>query len=108
MELTNVNVKMMATLWENTYRMMVTDQNNNYLASARLIVSIPLPPEALPEGAPEVEPQLTVLVEDGVMSSDDIIQFETLLSAKLREKFQYKINTLFFFYPSPEDVLSKQ
>lgn len=107
MELTNVNVKMMATLWENTYRMMVTDQNNNYLASARLIVSIPLPPEALPEGAPEVEPQLTVLVEDGVMSSDDIIQFETLLSAKIRENFQYEINTLFFFYPSPEDVLSK-
>ncbi|SUP40916.1 hypothetical protein [Veillonella criceti] len=106
MEMKNFYVKLMATLWENTYRAVITDQNEQYAATARVIVNIPLPPEALPPNAPQVEAQLLVLVEDGTISPEDLIEFETILAAKIREKFQYEISTVFFYYPSPEDVLN--
>ena len=86
MEMKNLFVKLMATLWENTYRAVVTDQNDQYVATARVIVNIPLSREVLPDNAPE---------------------FETILAAKVREKFNYEIMTVFFYYPSPEDVLNK-
>lgn len=107
MELLNIELKLMATLWENTYRAAMKDHNGNYLATARLIVNIPLPQEALPPNAPAVGPQLFVLVEDAVIDSDHIIDFESILAARLREQFKYEIDHIFFFYPSPEDVLSK-
>ena len=107
MELLNVELQLMATLWEHTYRAAMKDHNGNYLATARLIVNVPLPPEALPENAPTVGPQLFVLVEDAVLNSDDLIDFETIVAARLREKFKHEIDHIFFFYPSPEDVLSK-
>ena len=47
------------------------------------------------------------MVEDAVMESEDIIQFETLLSVHIREKFKNEIDQIYFFYPSPEDVLNK-
>lgn len=107
MELLNIELQLMATLWEHTYRAAMKDHNGNYLATARLIVNVPLSPEQLPPNAPEVGPQLYVLVEDGVFNSDQIIDFESILAARLREKFKYEIDHIFFFYPSPEDVLSK-
>ena len=54
MEMKNLFVKLMATLWENTYRAVVTDQNDQYVATARVIVNIPLSREVLPDNAPEV------------------------------------------------------
>lgn len=108
MELLKVELQMMATLWENTYRAVMKDQSDNYLATARIIVNVPLSKEELPEGAPEVGPQLLVLVEDGVMESKDILDFENLTVIQLREKFKHQIEHIFFYYPSPEDVLSKQ
>ncbi|MDY3974589.1 hypothetical protein [uncultured Veillonella sp.] len=103
----NLNLQIMATLWENTYRVAVYNEEQNYVATARVIVSIPLSPEELPPDAPHVEPQLQVLMEDCLIHSDELIEFETIMAAKLREKFQYHINTMYFFYPSPEDTLNK-
>lgn len=107
MEMKNLFVKLMATLWENTYRIVINDQNDQYVATGRVIVNIPLSPDELPPNAPEVEPQLLVLVEDGDLDSNNLIEFETILAAKIREKFNYEIMTVFFYYPSPEDVLNK-
>ena len=90
MEMKNLFVKLMATLWENTYRIVINDQNDQYVATGRV-----------------VEPQLLVLVEDGDLDSNNLIEFETILAAKIREKFNYEIMTVFFYYPSPEDVLNK-
>jgi len=70
-------------------------------------VNVPLPPEMLPENAPQVEPQLLVLVEDFDFEADKIINFETTLSDLLREKFRYEIPHIFFYYPSPHDVLNQ-
>ena len=56
MEMKNLFVKLMATLWENTYRAVVTDQNDQYVATARVIVNIPLSREVLPDNAPRSGP----------------------------------------------------
>ncbi len=101
------NVEIMATLWENTYRIMVTNNNEEYIATLRAIVSIPQDRADLPPTAPVVEPQLLVLVEDATISSEEIIQFETHLSSILTSKFKNEIPHIFFFYPSPEDMLKK-
>lgn len=107
MNVKNLQVKLMKTLWENTYRAMVQDIEGTYVATVRLVVTVPLSPELRPADAPDVEPQLFVLVEDGAMQSADIIDFETTMAAILEEKFHYQIPRCFFFYPSPEDMLSK-
>uniref|UniRef100_UPI00359F32DE bifunctional adenosylcobinamide kinase/adenosylcobinamide-phosphate guanylyltransferase n=1 Tax=Veillonella sp. TaxID=1926307 RepID=UPI00359F32DE len=64
MEIMNMKLKMMATLWDNTYRVAIDDGQGKYIGTARVVVNVPLPPEALPENAPQVEAQLLVLVED--------------------------------------------
>ncbi len=100
-------MKMVATLWENTYRAALTNERNEYLATVRIIVNIPISRENLPENAPEVEPQLFVLVEDATLQSSEIIDFETSFTPSIREKFRYEIPHVFYFYPSPEDMLNK-
>lgn len=107
MEIMNMKLKMMATLWENTYRVAVEDGHQQYLATVRVVVNIPLSPEQRPENAPNVEPQLFALVEDSTLTAKDIISFESTFSALLREKFKYQIDHVFFYYPSPEDMLSQ-
>ena len=106
MKVNNLNVKLMATLWENTYRAMLTNENDQYVATARIVVNLPLPEDQVPEGAPEVQPQLLVLVEDGDLKADELIEFETIAAAKIRDKFKNSIANVFFYYPSPEDALN--
>ena len=103
MEIMNMKLKMMATLWDNTYRVAIDDGQGKYIGTVRVVVNVPLPPEALPENAPQVEPQLLVLVE----GADKIINFETTLADLFREKFRYEIPHIFFYYPSPQDVLNQ-
>ena len=107
MEIMNMKLKMMATLWDNTYRVAIDDGQGKYIGTVRVVVNVPLPPEALPENAPQVEPQLLVLVEDFDLGADKIINFEATLADLLREKFRYEIPYIFFYYPSPQDVLNQ-
>ena len=60
MEIMNMKLKMMATLWDNTYRVAIDDGQGKYIGTARVVLNVPLPPEMLPENAPQVEPQLLV------------------------------------------------
>ena len=100
MEIMNMKLKMMATLWDNTYRVAIDDGQGKYIGTARVVVNVPLPP-------PQVEAQLLVLVEDFDFGADKIINFETTLADLLREKFRYEIPHIFFYYPSPQDVLNQ-
>ena len=70
-------------------------------------MNVPLPPEALPENAPQVEAQLLVLVEDFDFGADKIINFETTLANLLRENSVMKFLISSFYYPSPQDVLNQ-
>ena len=107
MEIMNMKLKMMATLWDNTYRVAIDDGQGKYIGTVRVVVNVPLPPEALPENAPQVEPQLFVLVEDFDFDAAKIINFEATLADLLREKCRYEIPHIFFYYPSPQDVLNQ-
>ncbi len=106
MEIMNMKIKLMATLWENTYRVAIEDGQQQYLATVRVVVNTPLPEDVLPPNAPQVELQLLALVEDFNFDANQILSFESTLAALLREKFQYQIQQVFFYYPSPEDVLN--
>jgi len=45
--------------------------------------------------------------KDFDFGADKIINFETTLANLLREKFRYEIPHIFFYYPSPQDVLNQ-
>ena len=107
MEIMNMKLKMMATLWDNTYRVAIDDGQGKYIGTARVVVNVPLPPEMLPENAPQVEPQLLVLVEDFDFGADKIINFETTLSDLLRENFVMKFLIFSSTIQVPHDVLNQ-
>ncbi len=106
MNYSTIKVELLATLWENTYRAMITDENGNYLATIRVIVNVPIDRNLLPDNAPEVPPQMFILVEDSVLASTQVIDFETALSSILITKFKKQIPQCYFFYPSPHDMLT--
>jgi len=45
--------------------------------------------------------------KDFDFGADKIINFEATLADLLREKFRYEIPHIFFYYPSPQDVLNQ-
>ena len=57
------HIDLMRTLWENTYRGTVFDYKEQYVATIRLILSIPLDRSEVPENAPEVNPSVIVLID---------------------------------------------
>lgn len=101
---------MMRTLWQNTYRATVFNIKDEYTATLRIILSIPLPKEEIPENAPEVQDYITVMVEDTVIKPQDIIAFEEFISNMLVARSaseQFQPSHCIFFYPSPSEVLLK-
>ena len=52
------HIDLMRTLWENTYRGTVFDYKEQYVATIRLILSIPLDRSEVPENAPKVNPSV--------------------------------------------------
>ena len=52
MEIMNMKLKMMSTLWENTYRVAIEDGQGGYIGTCRVVVNVPLDPSELPPNAP--------------------------------------------------------
>ncbi len=103
-----VNLK--RTLWNHTYRGTVCNDREQYLATIRVILGIPLDRSEVPENAPTVYEYITVLVEDAELEAEQIIDFETTLAPILMKKISgpaFRPQHCFFFYPSPNDVLVK-
>ena len=96
------------TLWNYTYRGNVFNDRDEYVATIRLILGIPLDKAETPANAPVVDPYITVLVEDALLEAKDIIDFETLLSPILLKSVtseDFKPRQCFFFYASPAEAL---
>lgn len=101
-------VDLMRTLWQHTYRATVFNAADEYAATIRLILGIPLPAEEVPENAPRVDAHLTVLVEDAAIAPADIIEFEEQITRILMEKSaspDFQPTHCIFFYPSPAETL---
>lgn len=104
----DLTVKLSRTLWYNTYRAKVENTAGEYIASIRIIPTVPLDREEVPEDAPEAIPLLVVMVDDGVVTTDDLVSFEAKLAPLLLEKFKrddFKPEFCQYFYPSPMSML---
>ena len=100
------HMNLMRTLWENTYRSTVFNYKEEYVATLRLIFSIPLDRSEVPENAPEVAPVIIVLVEDTILSPLVIVDFEQAMSPILAKRLvseNFQPDRIMYFYPSPAD-----
>ena len=100
------HIDLMRTLWENTYRGTVFDYKEQYVATIRLILSIPLDRSEVPENAPKVNPSVIVLIEDTILSPIDVIDFEQSMSKIIAKKVSneyFHPDRIMYFYPSPEE-----
>lgn len=99
-------IDLMRTLWENTFRGTIFDYKEQYVATVRLIFSIPLDRSEVPENAPEVSPMIIVLVEDTTLSPIQVVDFEQamtpILAKKLANKY-FQPDRILYFYPSPAE-----
>ena len=80
------HIDLMRTLWENTYRGTVFDYKEQYVATIRLILSIPLDRSEVPENAPKVNPSVIVLIEDTILSPLEVVEFEQIMSKIITKK----------------------
>lgn len=100
------HIDLMRTLWENTYRGTVFDYKEQYVATIRLILSIPLDRSEVPENAPKVNPSVIVLIEDTILSPLEVVEFEQIMSKIITKKVSSKYfqpDRIMYFYPSPSD-----
>lgn len=100
------HIDLMRTLWQNTYRGTIFNYKNQYTATVRIILSLPLDREEVPENAPEVNPNIIVLVEDTVLSPIQIVDFEQTLTPILAKRLAsnyFRPDRIMYFYPSPVD-----
>ena len=99
-------IEMMRTLWENNFRGTIFDYRDSYVATVRLIFSIPLDREEVPENAPVVDPMIFVLVEDTVLKPIEVVAFEEAMTPILAKKLASNVFTpdrIVYFYPSPAE-----
>lgn len=103
-----LKVNLSRTLWFDFYRGKVTDSEGVYIASIRIVPTVPLSREELPPDAPEAIPCLTVLVDDALVTTDDLVSFEAKLAPLLLAKFErddFKPELCQYFYPSPMSLM---
>lgn len=99
-------IDLMRTLWENTYRGTIFDYKEQYVATVRLIFSIPLDRSEVPDNAPEVNPVIIVLVEDTILSPRDVVDFEQAMTPILAKRLATNMfcpDRIMYFYPSPAE-----
>lgn len=97
-------LKVSKTLYHNTYRCVVQNEQAIVCAHLSVIPQFPLSREEIPTDAPEVPPFLTVLVEDADIDQNNLIAFEENLSVALLDRFTTENaapHSCQFFYPSP-------
>lgn len=104
-------IDLMRTLWENTYRGTVFDAKEQYVATIRILLNIPLDRSEVPDNAPIVHPGIIILVEDTVLAPIDVMDFEEILSKIIAKTFtteDFQADRIMYFYPSPAESIENQ
>jgi hypothetical protein len=99
-----LSLKLAKTLWFNNYRAVFHNLCGEFVASSRIVPCIPLEKSEIPPDAPDVEPFLTVIVEDADLAEDQLVSFESGASPLLLERISsadFAPEYCLFFYPSP-------
>lgn len=104
-------IKITKTLYFNTFRCLVTDEEHNIYGTLKVIPGLPLDRSEVPENAPEVSPFLLILVEDADVTKDTLLDFEEKVSRAVMDRFKtddFKPLHCQFFYPSPAFIFDNQ
>lgn len=104
------NLRLARTLYDNVYRAMLYNENQQPIGQLRIIPSIPLDRSQVPEDAPEVPAFLLVLVDDADINKDNLIDFEERASYVLLKRFSTEVVNFQhcqFYYPSPAFVFEQ-
>lgn len=104
-------VKLTKTLYTNTYRCQLVNDNDEVLAHLRVLPGIPLERSQVPENAPEVPFFLLVIVDDADINKDNLIDFEERASYSLLKRFSTETSSpqhCQFYYPSPAFVFEQK
>jgi len=104
-------VKLTKTLYTNTYRCQLLNDNDEVLAHLRVVPGIPLERSHVPENAPDVPFFLLVIVDDADINKDNLIDFEERASYSLLKRFSTETSSpqhCQFYYPSPAFVFEQK
>ncbi len=104
------NIKLSRTLYDNVYRCMLLNNNQQPVGHLRIIPNIPLDRSAVPEDAPVVPAFLLVIVDDADINKDNLIDFEERASFALLKRFsteEINFEHCQFYYPSPAFVFEQ-
>ena len=98
-------LKLSRTLYENLYRAMLFNENQQPVGKLSIIPNIPLDRAYLPADAPQVHAILLVIVEDADINKDNLIDFEERATYALLKRFSTEtiyFQSCQFCYPSPK------
>ncbi len=107
--MSKLSVSVSKTLYHNTYRCTIYDEEKNTIGLLRILPGLPLDRSEIPDDAPEVPPFLMVIVDDADINAENLIAFEEKVSVILLERFSTETTKPLycqFYYPSPAFIFS--
>ena len=110
-ENTAYKVKLTKTLYANTYRCQLLNDNEEVLGHLRVLPGLPLERAQVPADAPILPFFLLVIVDDANIDKDNLIDFEERASYALLKRFSTETSSpqhCQFYYPSPAFVFEQK
>lgn len=104
------SLRLARTLFNDVYRAMLYNENQQPVANLRIVPSIPLDRSQVPEDAPMVQAFLLVIVDDADINKDNLIDFEERASFALLKRFSTEVVNFQhceFYYPSPAFIFEQ-
>ena len=68
-------LKLSRTLYNDTFRAQLLDENQQVIGHLRIVPGVPLDRSLVPEDAPSVPAYLLVIVDDADINKDNLIDF---------------------------------
>lgn len=85
-------LKLSRTLYNDTFRAQLLDENQQVIGHLRIVPGVPLDRSLVPEDAPSVPAYLLVIVDDADINKDNLIDFEERASYALLKTFFNRSN----------------
>ena len=98
------------TLYNDTFRAQLLDENQQVIGHLRIVPGVPLDRSLVPEDAPSVPAYLLVIVDDADINKDNLIDFEERASYALLKRFSTEAISFQhcqFYYPSPAFIFEQ-
>ena len=103
-------LKLSRTLYNDTFRAQLLDENEQVIGHLRIVPGVPLDRSQVPEGAPAVPAYILVIVDDADINKDNLIDFEERTTYALLKRFSNESISLQhcqFYYTSPAFIFEQ-